>query len=79
LLEALVDVMEVKIGRDTVKSPVNCGTQRVGRGQVNALLVRVILKQQHEAQYHIDCENEPRTVFDEKVEQIIHRSLVLSV
>ena len=44
------------------------------RRQVGALLVRVILKQQHEAQYHIYCENEPRTVFDEKVEQIIHRA-----
>jgi hypothetical protein len=62
----------VEIGRHAVERLIDRSTQRVGRGQIDALLVGIIPKQQHEAQYHIDCENEPRTVFDEKVEQIVH-------
>ena len=72
-LQALVDVTQVEIGRDTVERLIDGGAHRVGRRQIDALLVGIILKQQHEAQYHIDSENEPRTVFDEEVEQIIHQ------
>ena len=79
LLEALVDVVQVEIGSDAVKSLIDRSAHAVGRCQINALLVGVVLKQQHEAQNHIDSENEPRTVFDKKIEQIVHRmSLQLS-